>query len=354
MDRNEDPRDQIIKQNNPRATFEEAMEKLDGEINKAYNFRDPREAIIRRNNPTEEEKRMNLEAGWYCEKENGFKTEPMKKWAKNLKEHGLEEIAEYAKAFEAKERVARNTAEHGPVLAKFIEDGREHEAEQIKKNVQKMMERGMLSEEEEMALKEKFGLHKKEYEAPKCEVLEPDKTEEWKGHIPEGDLGVTDYSIPGNICLSLRKHGWFVCHKDETAALWESRYDEVKESQDALFKDKVKEYLNTNTVNYVSTGEEPEGLPVITLKEYSFDDILWRLREIHARKNHDYGNAAHESYKEFGLVSYVIRLNDKMKRLKSLTKPGAEQQVADEKIEDTLMDLAAYAIMAIESLHSEE
>ena len=84
-----------------------------------------------------------------------------------------------------------------------------------------------------------------------------------------------------------------------------------------------------------------------------FDGICRDLMALHARKNKDYGNAAHESYKEFGLISYVIRLNDKMKRLKSLTKPGAEISVKDESIEDTLMDLAAYAIMAIESLRNE-
>lgn len=83
-----------------------------------------------------------------------------------------------------------------------------------------------------------------------------------------------------------------------------------------------------------------------------FDGICQDLMALHARKNKDYGNAAHESYKEFGLISYVIRLNDKMKRLKSLTKPGVEQEVKSESIEDTLMDLAAYAIMAIESLRS--
>ena len=84
-----------------------------------------------------------------------------------------------------------------------------------------------------------------------------------------------------------------------------------------------------------------------------FDGICHYLMALHARKNKDYGNAAHESYKEFGLISYVIRLNDKMKRLKSLTKPGTEISVKGESIEDTLMDLAAYAIMAIESLRNE-
>ena len=84
-----------------------------------------------------------------------------------------------------------------------------------------------------------------------------------------------------------------------------------------------------------------------------FDGICRDLMALHAKKNKDYGNAAHESYKEFGLISYVIRLNDKMKRLKSLTKPGADINVKGESIEDTLMDLAAYAIMAIESLRNE-
>ena len=50
---------------------------------------------------------------------------------------------------------------HGPILDKFIQDGKEHEADQIKKNVQKMMKRGMLSEENEKAIQEKF-LNKKE------------------------------------------------------------------------------------------------------------------------------------------------------------------------------------------------
>ena len=82
----------------------------------------------------------------------------------------------------------------------------------------------------------------------------------------------------------------------------------------------------------------------------SFETIALELIDLHNRKNNDYGNAAHQSYKEFGIISYVIRLNDKLNRLKSLTKPGATMKVQDESIIDTLKDLAAYAIMAIESL----
>lgn len=84
---------------------------------------------------------------------------------------------------------------------------------------------------------------------------------------------------------------------------------------------------------------------------WDFNNIAKAICELHESKNADYGDAAYESYKDFGLVSYVIRLGDKYRRLKTLTSPGYEQQVKSESIEDTLMDLAAYAIMAIEALH---
>lgn len=128
-------------------------------------------------------------------------------------------------------------------------------------------------------------------------------------------------------------------------------------------KDRKREEIKRDMSKYVMSDQEEkaivEKLHLNNLKRGEtsvlpgdFDGICRDLMALHVRKNHDYGNAAHESYEEFGLISYVIRLNDKMKRLKSLTKPGVEQKVKNESIEDTLMDLAAYAIMAIESLRS--
>ena len=69
------------------------------------------------------------------------------------------------------------------------------------------------------------------------------------------------------------------------------------------------------------------------------------LNEIYARKNHDYGDSFGKGYTEYGMVMAVIRLEDKLNRLKSLIK--AESLVKDESIEDTLMDLANYAIMTV-------
>lgn len=74
-------------------------------------------------------------------------------------------------------------------------------------------------------------------------------------------------------------------------------------------------------------------------------DICDELVALYERKNHDYGDSFHKSYQEFGLTMVCIRLDDKINRLKSLTKSTA--LVKDETIGDTLMDLANYAIMAI-------
>lgn len=83
-----------------------------------------------------------------------------------------------------------------------------------------------------------------------------------------------------------------------------------------------------------------------------FTEICNEMCELHNRKNADYGGAFEDSYKEFGLVSPVIRLNDKLNRLKSLIKQ--EQQVKEESIRDTLIDLACYAVMTIEQLDKGE
>ena len=75
------------------------------------------------------------------------------------------------------------------------------------------------------------------------------------------------------------------------------------------------------------------------------------IEEIHTTfkiKNADYGNSFGEQYEEHGLLSAIIRLDDKMRRLKQLNKQKA--QVKDESIRDTVLDLANYAIMTVMEL----
>ena len=64
------------------------------------------------------------------------------------------------------------------------------------------------------------------------------------------------------------------------------------------------------------------------------------------RKNHDYGDSFHQTFVEEGWAMVRIRLSDKLNRVKALTK-GDSQQVQDESLRDTLLDLANYAILAV-------
>lgn len=63
------------------------------------------------------------------------------------------------------------------------------------------------------------------------------------------------------------------------------------------------------------------------------------------RKNHDYGNSFEESLDQFGIIASLVRMQDKMLRLQSLTDDSKTQQVGSESLLDTLEDLSNYAAM---------
>lgn len=77
-------------------------------------------------------------------------------------------------------------------------------------------------------------------------------------------------------------------------------------------------------------------------------DILNEISETYVKKNADYGNSFSDLYSEFGMTSSIIRLSDKLNRLKQLQKTDAK--VTNESVRDTLMDLSNYAIMTIMEL----
>lgn len=68
------------------------------------------------------------------------------------------------------------------------------------------------------------------------------------------------------------------------------------------------------------------------------------LLQTFVNKNADYGNSFESSLEEYGLIAALIRMEDKMGRLRTLIK--SETKVKDESISDTLRDLSNYALMA--------
>ena len=81
------------------------------------------------------------------------------------------------------------------------------------------------------------------------------------------------------------------------------------------------------------------------------------LEELHLTyiaKNSDYGDSFSESLDEYGLTAGLIRMGDKMSRLKSLNRHDGSAKVLNESLTDTLLDLANYSIMAAMWLHRRE
>lgn len=83
-------------------------------------------------------------------------------------------------------------------------------------------------------------------------------------------------------------------------------------------------------------------------------EIINSMHDLYERKNKDYGDSVHDTYKKYGMISFLVRMEDKLNRVRTLTTDDAIALVSDEKIEDTLIDLANYAILAIIELRRDK
>ena len=85
----------------------------------------------------------------------------------------------------------------------------------------------------------------------------------------------------------------------------------------------------------------------------TFKEITDEMNALYERKNHDYGNSFSETYRKLGVISATTRMLDKMNRIVSLVTKD-KQEVNDESLRDTLIDLANYAVMTIMELDGEK
>lgn len=114
--------------------------------------------------------------------------------------------------------------------------------------------------------------------------------------------------------------------------------------------DKEGDYHLANDNNpYVWNKDMLE--PALTINQAKMDRmdiyqyILNNLEETYKNKNNDYGNSVADTYKKFGDLSFLVRITDKYNRLLTLCNPNNEQKVKDEKIDDTILDLANYCLL---------
>ena len=81
-----------------------------------------------------------------------------------------------------------------------------------------------------------------------------------------------------------------------------------------------------------------------------FVSVLKTRLGLFARKNIDYGS----SFRVDGLVGIVLRLGDKLMRLKQTSKDGHTIQVKDEGLRELFLDIGNYTDMGILLLDERE
>lgn len=91
----------------------------------------------------------------------------------------------------------------------------------------------------------------------------------------------------------------------------------------------------------------------MTIKEeiQQFTAMTEQMAELFARKRADYGQTTEETWKKFGPVSMLTRMYDKLGRLSNVMVTGEDH--VGEIPEETLIDLANYALITILELRKE-
>ena len=73
------------------------------------------------------------------------------------------------------------------------------------------------------------------------------------------------------------------------------------------------------------------------------------LKNLYATKNADYGDSMHPLFEEYGLTAFLILFGTKINRIKTLMNKDSHTY---ESLEDSLLDLANYALIAVTELRA--
>ena len=82
-----------------------------------------------------------------------------------------------------------------------------------------------------------------------------------------------------------------------------------------------------------------------------YESLALEIADLLDHKNQMYGGSFDKTVDEYGLSVICLRLEDKLNRLKSIVLDN-KKDFGDEKLEDTLKDLAGYSILSLNYLES--
>lgn len=194
----------------------------------------------------------------------------------------------------------------------------------------------------------------------KVSFFNPDGSEAMT--VTESPDKVYEYAFD-HLNLSLKENGYKYYKGDAIWPYVEKEIDRFEEGFKLVPKDFVRKWEEANRWDSISEGwdkicqrawREKYGDTYYTPKKVmdaindDFDAILSEMSDTHKAKNHDYGDSFTELYKECGSTYAYAHLKEKLSRIKTLRK--SRQQVKQESLRDSLMDLASYSVMWIVEL----
>lgn len=81
-----------------------------------------------------------------------------------------------------------------------------------------------------------------------------------------------------------------------------------------------------------------------------FKKITNEMLELYKIKNKNYNNSFSKSFEEFGMIMPLIRISDKLNRMKSIVKQSDNANVGDESLRDSIIDCACYCVLTLMEL----
>ena len=167
--------------------------------------------------------------------------------------------------------------------------------------------------------------------------------------------------LGGDAELMLRKEQDLVDLQHNTRGIDDKMYPSKEDIDKAMeecnknvSKEKMKESFEKTQEANICMGIRRDEDRKDPGDYYKYSNILKRMDDTHTRKNNDYGDAAYQGYKKYGDYYFLVQLHNKLSRLESLTINNKKQLVKDESIDDTLLDMANYAVMYLESRHRDD
>lgn len=120
------------------------------------------------------------------------------------------------------------------------------------------------------------------------------------------------------------------------------RDDRVDNDGDIYVGHTVERKFKSGLVVSYNTPDDYCG-PMNKYEEHLY--TMLDIHELYYTKNKDYGDAFTQSLDKHGPIAALVRMEDKWNRLSNLMSTGKEGYIKSESVEDTLIDLANYAIM---------